>query len=179
MSALPPWLGRPAGSPHPAQCLCGRKPDPSQRGHPSPSCRKHLINFSGDSPCAERATLASIKSLLLLVRASGCWRTAGAISFSDTHIILYCFCFIYEIVLQFAPTYTDGVVEVNVQRLRALRQQRVLTLRELEERSGVAYNTIWHLENGKRGAQPRTIRKLADALGVDPGELVKVEGDDA
>ena len=54
-----------------------------------------------------------------------------------------------------------------------------MTLRELEERSGVAYNTIWHLENGKRGAQPRTIRKLADALGVDPGELVKVEGGDA
>ena len=69
---------------------------------------------------------------------------------------------------------------MNVQRLRALRQQRVLTLRELEERSGVAYNTIWHLENGKREAQPRTIRKLAEALKVDPEELVlvKVEGSD-
>ena len=67
-----------------------------------------------------------------------------------------------------------------MQRLRALRQQRVLTLRELEERSGVAYNTIWHLENGKREAQPRTIRKLAAALRVDPEELVlvRVEGSD-
>ena len=55
----------------------------------------------------------------------------------------------------------------------------MLTLRELEKRSGVAYNTIWHLENGKRGAQPRTIRKLAEALGVAPEELVKVEGSDA
>ena len=63
-----------------------------------------------------------------------------------------------------------------MQRLRALRQQRVLTLRELEEHSGVAYNTIWHLEKGKREAQPRTIRKLAQALGVDPEELVKVRG---
>ena len=105
--------------------------------------------------------------------------TAGAISFSAYLIILYCFRFIYEIVLQLLWTYTGGMVEVNVQRLRALRQQRVLTLRELEERSGVAYNTIWHLENGKRGAQPRTLRKLADALGVDPGELVKVEGGNA
>jgi transcriptional regulator with XRE-family HTH domain len=67
------------------------------------------------------------------------------------------------------------MVEVNVQRLKALRQQRVLTLRELEERSGVAYNTIWHLENGKRGAQPRTLRKLARALDVEPEELVKTE----
>ena len=54
----------------------------------------------------------------------------------------------------------------------------MLTLRELEERSGVAYNTIWHLENGRRGAQPRTIRKLAVALGVNPEELVKVEVSD-
>ena len=84
--------------------------------------------------------------------------------------------------LEFLWQYTGDMVEVNVQRLKRLknlRQQRVLTLRELEERSGVAYNTIWHLENGKRGAQPRTIRKLAGALGVDPEELVKVGGGDA
>jgi transcriptional regulator with XRE-family HTH domain len=67
------------------------------------------------------------------------------------------------------------MVEVNVDRLKALRHQRVLTLRELEQRSGVAYNTIWHLENGKRGAQPRTLRKLARALDVEPAELVKTE----
>ena len=68
------------------------------------------------------------------------------------------------------------MVEVNVDRLKALRHQRVLTLRELEQLSGVAYNTIWHLENGKRGAQPRTLRKLARALNVEPEELVKTEG---
>ena len=61
-------------------------------------------------------------------------------------------------------------------RLKALRHRRVLTLRELEQRSGVAYNTIWHLENGKRGAQPRTLRKLARALDVEPEELVQTEG---
>lgn len=58
-------------------------------------------------------------------------------------------------------------------KLRELRKRRVLTLRELEARSSVAYNTIWRLENNKGGAQPRTIRKLAVALGVDPSELVK------
>ena len=62
-----------------------------------------------------------------------------------------------------------------MRKLRELRQRRVLTLHELEERSGVAYNTIWRLENGRTRAQPRTIRKLAAALGVDPEELVKVE----
>ncbi len=62
-----------------------------------------------------------------------------------------------------------------MQRLRELRRQRVLSMRELEERSGVSYNTIWRLETGKTGAQPRTIRKIAVALGVDPAELVKEE----
>ncbi len=53
-----------------------------------------------------------------------------------------------------------------MQKLRELRQRRVLTLRELEEESGVSYNTIWRLENGYRQARPSTIRKLAAALEV-------------
>jgi len=64
-------------------------------------------------------------------------------------------------------------MEVNVERLRELRRERVLSLRELEERSGVSYNTIWRIEDGRQGAHPRTVRKLADALGVDPSELIK------
>ena len=38
----------------------------------------------------------------------------------------------------------------------------------------MAYNTIWRLENGRNQAQPRTLRKLAAALSVDPEELVKI-----
>jgi transcriptional regulator with XRE-family HTH domain len=64
-------------------------------------------------------------------------------------------------------------MEVNVERLKELRRERVLSLRELEERSGVSYNTIWRIEDGRQGAHPQTIRKLAEALGVEPSELVK------
>ncbi len=67
---------------------------------------------------------------------------------------------------------------MNMQRLRELRRQKVLSMRELEEASGVSYNTIWRLETGKTGAQPRTIRKIAAALGVDPSELVKGGSDE-
>jgi transcriptional regulator with XRE-family HTH domain len=71
-------------------------------------------------------------------------------------------------------------MEVNVQKLRELRRRRVLTLRELEEESGVSYNTVWRIENGYRQARPSTIRKLAMALGVEPAELVVArEGKDA
>jgi HTH-type transcriptional regulator, competence development regulator len=69
-------------------------------------------------------------------------------------------------------------MEVNVAKLKELRQRRVLTLRELEEESGISYNTIWRLENGHTEARPSTIRKLAVALGVEPEELIVVEAGD-
>jgi transcriptional regulator with XRE-family HTH domain len=67
-------------------------------------------------------------------------------------------------------------MEVDVEKLRELRRRRVLTLEELAEKADVGRNTIWRLEHGVMGAQPRTVRKLARALGVDPEELVKTEG---
>ena len=65
--------------------------------------------------------------------------------------------------------------EVNGQRLRHLRVQRALSLRALAQRSGVAFDTINKLELGHRPARLVTIRKLADALGVEPKELMKAE----
>jgi transcriptional regulator with XRE-family HTH domain len=53
----------------------------------------------------------------------------------------------------------------------------VLTLEELAEKAGVGRNTIWRLEHGVMGAQPRTIRKIAKALNVEPEELVQTGGD--
>ena len=68
---------------------------------------------------------------------------------------------------------TVRVMEVDVGRLKELRRERVLSLRELEEKSGVSYNTIWRIEDGRQGAHPRTVRKLAEALGVEPKELIR------
>jgi transcriptional regulator with XRE-family HTH domain len=70
-------------------------------------------------------------------------------------------------------------MEVDMVRLRELRHRRVLTLEELAEKAGVGRNTIWRLEHGVMGAQPRTIRKLANALDVEPEDLVKAGGGDA
>jgi transcriptional regulator with XRE-family HTH domain len=72
---------------------------------------------------------------------------------------------------------TLPIVEVDGRELRRLRRRKVLSMRELEERSGISYNTVWRLETGRTGAQPKTIRKLAEALGVDPARLVKEESD--
>jgi transcriptional regulator with XRE-family HTH domain len=43
--------------------------------------------------------------------------------------------------------------------------------------TGIAFDTISRLETGKQRTQHRTIRKLADALGVEPRELMKGEND--
>jgi transcriptional regulator with XRE-family HTH domain len=63
--------------------------------------------------------------------------------------------------------------EVNGHRLRQLRVERALSLRALAQRSGVAFDTINKLELGHRPARLVTIRKLAEALGVEPKELMK------
>lgn len=74
---------------------------------------------------------------------------------------------------------TTPDMEVNVERLKTLRSEHVLTLRELADEAGVSKDTIWRLENGHSEAHPSTIRKLAKALGVQPKELVKTGGGDA
>jgi transcriptional regulator with XRE-family HTH domain len=69
-------------------------------------------------------------------------------------------------------------MEVNVAKLKELRRRRALSLRELQEESGVSYATTWRLESGRASrAHPRTIRKLARALGVDVAELVEASED--
>jgi transcriptional regulator with XRE-family HTH domain len=59
--------------------------------------------------------------------------------------------------------------------LRGLRRERALSQRDLSRMTGIAFDTISRLETGKQRAQPRTIRKLADALSVEPRELMKGE----
>ena len=63
--------------------------------------------------------------------------------------------------------------EINGNRLRELRISKALTLRRLEEDSGVSFDRINKLELHGGSARPSTIHKLAEALGVEPAELVK------
>ncbi len=68
-------------------------------------------------------------------------------------------------------------MEVDGERLRELRRERVLSQRDLTSMTGIAFDTISRLETGKQRAQPRTIRKLANALSVEPRDLIKGEDD--
>jgi transcriptional regulator with XRE-family HTH domain len=69
------------------------------------------------------------------------------------------------------------VMEVDAVKIKELRERQVLSLSELEERSGVDRQIIWRIESGyQKGAHQKTIRKLAAALGVEPYELTRREG---
>ena len=63
-------------------------------------------------------------------------------------------------------------VEVDVAKLKRLREDRVLSQRELARMADLTHVTVWRLENGFAEAHAQTIRKLAEVLGVEPRELV-------
>jgi transcriptional regulator with XRE-family HTH domain len=70
---------------------------------------------------------------------------------------------------------TIGTVmpHVDGKKLRALREKRFLSPRDLARKANVSPTTVLNLEAGRVEAQRRTIRKLAQALEVDPAELVE------
>jgi len=71
-------------------------------------------------------------------------------------------------------TILHVMARISGDGLRKVRDMRLLSQRELAERAGLSPTTILKLESGRVDEpHPRTIRKLADALEVDPDELVR------
>ncbi len=58
-----------------------------------------------------------------------------------------------------------------MEALRRIRTTRGMNQVDLAKASGVAQNTISEIELGKREARPGTLKKLADALGVELRDL--------
>ena len=68
---------------------------------------------------------------------------------------------------------TQTLVKVDGQKIQRLRSRRLWLIGDLAEKSGVHRNTISKLENDRGGAYPETIRRLAEALDVEPTELLE------
>ncbi len=66
-------------------------------------------------------------------------------------------------------------VKVDGQKVRAARERAFLSKRELAERASLDRSTIGRIEDGVTEVYPRTIRKIAEALSVDPASLVPKE----
>ncbi len=62
---------------------------------------------------------------------------------------------------------------INGEKLREIRVSKALSLRRLEEISGVSFDRINKLELNGGSVRPSTIHKLAEALDIEPTELVE------
>jgi len=68
----------------------------------------------------------------------------------------------------------EAVVHIG-ERLRQLREERALRQEDLAKLAGIGNNTVNRIEKNRTEPHMTTIRKLADALKVDPAELVRRE----
>jgi predicted transcriptional regulator len=66
-------------------------------------------------------------------------------------------------------------VKIDGEKVRAARERAFLSKRELAERADLDRSTIGRIEDGVTEVYPRTIRKIAEALSVDPATLVPKE----
>ncbi len=61
------------------------------------------------------------------------------------------------------------------EKLKRIRLTRAMSQRKLAEVAGMSQRAIVDLETGKREPHPSTLGKLAQALNVDPGDLLDDE----
>ena len=62
-----------------------------------------------------------------------------------------------------------------MERLRYIREQAGYSQQDLANESGVSQHTISEIELGRRKPQGRTLRKLADSLGVEVADFFPLE----
>ena len=67
-------------------------------------------------------------------------------------------------------------VKIDGEKVRAARERTIRSKAELAEESNLNRNTIGRIENeGVIGVHPSTIRKIAEALSVEPESLLPEE----
>jgi len=71
------------------------------------------------------------------------------------------------------PISPWNLKEVMAKNLRRARHDKRLTQEELAERAGLSSRYIGAIERADLSASATVRGQIADALGIDPGELVK------
>ena len=63
--------------------------------------------------------------------------------------------------------------EVMAKNLRRIRHAKNLTQEELADRAGLSMRYVGAIERGDVSASVTVLGHIADALGIEPGELLK------
>ena len=66
-------------------------------------------------------------------------------------------------------------VKIDGGKVRIARERAFLSKRELADKAELDRSTVWRIEDGVTEVYPRTIRKIAEALSVDPASLTPSE----
>ncbi len=61
----------------------------------------------------------------------------------------------------------------SVPTLREVRSDRLLTLRELADKAGIALSTLYMIESGRSSPSFRVIRAISAVLGVEPASVAE------
>jgi DNA-binding XRE family transcriptional regulator len=62
---------------------------------------------------------------------------------------------------------------IALPRLKDMRKRAALTQVELANLAGVSPSTIRALESSERAAHPRTVRRIAEAIEIEPQDLME------
>jgi transcriptional regulator with XRE-family HTH domain len=68
--------------------------------------------------------------------------------------------------------------ELPRKTLREWREENYLTLKELAEKIGVRFQTVWNWEHGRAKPEFRNVRALAQALNISPKQIIFIEQED-
>lgn len=60
---------------------------------------------------------------------------------------------------------------MHMKTLKQIRESKFLTQKELGELAGISFITINRIETGKQKPTFKSIRKIAQALKIEPGEI--------
>lgn len=64
---------------------------------------------------------------------------------------------------------------MELPKLRKVRMMQLMTQAQLAIRAGMTPASISRIETGRSKARISTVRRLADALGVDPSDLIVLQ----
>lgn len=62
---------------------------------------------------------------------------------------------------------------IDIETVEKMASQQALGITALAVKAGLNPSTLFYLRKHKRNASNKTIRKLATALGVQPGDIIK------
>lgn len=65
-------------------------------------------------------------------------------------------------------------MNLNKEKVEVMLARKCMTYKDLCNKSGVWYQTIWKSFNRKKDTQPYTVGLIARALGVDVEEIIEV-----